>query len=313
LGWNRLRACAIPVLQTFAIKFSIGATIPMKQLSIAFTAYWKNQPKVLVVSVGSLLIFLIGIIDYFTTTDISLAIFYLIPITFATWFAGKWSGFFLALEAAIVWWLDDLQVRPSFDFWLISWNATINFGFFMITSYLLSNVKLAYEREKRLARIDSLTGAVNHRHFLELLQTEIDRCRRYDYPLTIAYIDVDNFKLVNDRFGHNVGNQLLCLISQVAHEQLRSIDIIARLGGDEFALLLPQTDYEQGKAVLQRLQDKWRGAVQSTAFPVSFSIGAATFIHPPAATDAILEQVDRLMYGVKQRGKNGLEHAQMGE
>jgi diguanylate cyclase (GGDEF)-like protein len=284
----------------------------MKQLSIAFTVYWKNQSKVLIVSVGFFLILLIGIVDYFTTADISLAIFYLIPITFATWFAGRWSGFFLSLEAAIIWWSDDLQIRSDSDLWLISWNATINFGFFVITSYLLSNLKLAYEREKRLARIDSLTGAANHRHFLELLQIEIDRCRRYNYPLTIAYMDVDNFKLVNDRFGHSAGNRLLCLISQVALDQLRSIDTFARLGGDEFALLLPQADYEQGKTVLQRLQDKWLGAMQSNAFPVSFSIGAATFLQPPNTADAVVEQVDRLMYSVKNKGKNGLEHAQLG-
>ncbi|MGA7938175.1 MAG: GGDEF domain-containing protein [Kovacikia sp.] len=258
--------------------------------------------------VGSFLLLLLGIIDYLTTADISLAIFYLIPITFGTWFAGRWCGFFLSLEAALIWWIDERHIKSESYFWLVSWNTMINLGFFLITSYLLSNLKLSYEREKYFARTDSLTRAVNHRHFLELLQLEVDRSKRYNYALTVAYIDVDNFKAVNDRLGHSAGDRLLCLISQVAHEQIRSIDTVARLGGDEFALLLPQTDYEQGETVLQRLQRKWMETVQDESFPVSFSIGAATFSRLPKSADAVIEQVDRLMYAVKNRGKNGLEH-----
>ncbi|UBF25382.1 GGDEF domain-containing protein [Kovacikia minuta CCNUW1] len=280
----------------------------MKQLGKSFINYWKQQPSVLVVGVGALLVVLIGIIDYFTITDISLAIFYLIPITFVTWFASRWFGFLVALEAAIAWWLVDLLTKSDAYFWLISWNAMINFGFFSITAYLLSNLKFAYERQKYLARTDALTGAVNHRHFLELLQTEIDRSRRYGYSLTLAYVDVDNFKTVNDRLGHSAGDRLLYLISQTAYEQIRSIDILARLGGDEFALLLPQTNYEQGETVLLRLHEKWMEAVQKSTFPVSFSVGAATFNRLPESADTVLEQVDCLMYSVKNGGKNGLKH-----
>ncbi len=283
----------------------------MKQLNTTFTDYWKNQPKFLVMVVDFILVLLIGAIDYFTTADVSLAIFYLIPITFATWFVGRRLEFLLALEATTVWWLDDLMTKSSRFFWVISWNAVINLGFFVITSYLLSNVKLAYEREKHLARTDSLTGAVNQRHFLEHLQAEIDRSKRQQQPITVAYVDVDNFKAVNDRFGHSAGNRLLCLISQVARHQVRSIDIFARLGGDEFALLLPQTNYDQGKATLNRLYKLWLDAAQQGNFPVGFSVGAVTFIHPADLVDAVLEAADRLMYSIKNGGKNGINHIQI--
>jgi len=283
----------------------------MKQLSITFIDYWQNQPKFLVVVVGFILVLLIGVIDYFTTADISLAIFYLISITFATWFVGRRFGVLLALEATTVWWLYDLMTKSSRYFWVISWNAVINLGFFVITSYLLSNVKLAYEREKHLARTDSLTGALNQRHFLEHLQAEIDRSKRQQQPITVAYVDIDNFKAVNDRFGHSVGNRLLCSISQVARHQIRSIDVFARLGGDEFALLLPQTNYDQGKATLDRLYKQWLEAAQQGNFSVGFSIGAVTFIHPPDSVDAVIEAADRRMYSIKNGGKNGINHIQV--
>jgi diguanylate cyclase (GGDEF)-like protein len=259
-------------------------------------------------SVGSLIVLLIGAIDYLTTAGFSLAIFHLLPIAFVAWFAGRWSGILLAILGATIWWIADFSIKPSSDFWLICWNATINFGFFVITSYLISTLKLAYEREKYLARTDPLTGAINRRYFLELLQTELERSRRHQDPLSLAYIDVDNFKDVNDRLGHSTGDRLLCLISQISNHQIRSIDVFARLGGDEFALLLPQTNYEQAEAAVHRLYKCLSDAVENQPFSVSFSIGAVTFVQLPVSANQAIEQTDRLMYMVKKSGKNGLQH-----
>ncbi len=108
--------------------------------------------------------------------------------------------------------------------------------------------------------------------------------------------------------GHIKGDELLCLIAHTVRNSIRETDIFARLGGDEFALLLPETDYQPAQLVLQRLQKKLSKAAKENSFEVDFSIGAATFLELPKSIDNMLERVDRLMYQVKNSGKNGLKH-----
>jgi diguanylate cyclase (GGDEF)-like protein len=127
---------------------------------------------------------------------------------------------------------------------------------------------------------------------------------------------VDNFKTVNDTFGHSRGDQLLCLITETMNQHIRQIDAVARLGGDEFALLFPETDYYAAEIVLKRLQKQLLAVICSPALevfaieslPISFSIGAVTFSSVPDSIDQILDKVDNLMYDVKLNGKNGIKH-----
>ena len=140
------------------------------------------------------------------------------------------------------------------------------------------------------------------------MKVETKRALRYQRCLTLVYFDVDNFKLVNDRFGHVQGDTLLSLIAETVKLSIRETDIFARLGGDEFGLLLPETDYQPAALVLQRIQQNLAPAVENHSFDVSFSIGAVTFLQLPVSIDLMLEKVDHLMYQVKQTGKNGLQH-----
>jgi diguanylate cyclase (GGDEF)-like protein len=272
--------------------------------------YWEKQPKLLLIGVGILLVLLIGIIDYLTGIYISLAIFYLIPIIFITWLVSRWSGLFISLLSTVVWFIADTALENSPYALIPYWNAAVRFSFFVIIAYLLSALKIAYEREKRLARTDMLTGAINRYYFMELLQAEINRNRRYGHPLTVAYIDVDNFKMVNDSFGHSTGDKLLHLIANTIKRQIRTTDVIARLGGDEFALLLLESSYESARIVLHRVHKQLMQTTQTQSWAVSFSIGAVTFIRVPDSVDVntVVEQADELMYAVKHSGKNRLEH-----
>lgn len=272
--------------------------------------YWEKQPKSLVIGVGFLLVLIIGIIDYLTGRYISVSIFYLIPIIFTTWFVNRWVGFFISLVSTVVWFIADTALN-NYPYALIPyWNAAVRFSFFIIIGYLLSALKIAYEREKKLARTDVLTGVVNRHYFLELLQAEINRNRRYGQPLTVAYIDVDNFKMVNDKFGHSTGDKLLQFIANTIKRQIRTTDVIARLGGDEFALLLLESSYESAWVVLQRVHKQLRETMQTHSWSVSFSIGAVTFIRMPDLADVrtVVHQADELMYFANQSGKNKLEH-----
>jgi diguanylate cyclase (GGDEF)-like protein len=119
--------------------------------------------------------------------------------------------------------------------------------------FLLLKLKSAYERERTLSRIDPLTGLANRRFFLELTQIELDWCRRHQSPLTIAYVDIDNFKTVNDTLGHQTGDRLLSEVSKTLKENVRSIDIAARPGGDEFVIMFPELESSKAQDVLNRL------------------------------------------------------------
>lgn len=272
--------------------------------------YWEKQPRSLVIGVGFLLVLIIGIIDYLTGRYISVSIFYLIPVIFTTWFVNRWLGFFISLVSTVVWFIADTILKNHPYALIPYWNAAVRFSFFIIIGYLLSALKIAYEREKKLARTDVLTGVVNRHYFLELLQAEINRNRRYGQPLTVAYIDVDNFKMVNDKFGHSTGDKLLQFIANTIKRQIRTTDVIARLGGDEFALLLLESSYESAWIVLQRVHKQLRETMQTHSWSVSFSIGAVTFIRVQDSADVstVVHQADELMYFAKQSGKNKLEH-----
>jgi diguanylate cyclase (GGDEF)-like protein len=172
----------------------------------------------------------------------------------------------------------------------------------------ITEIRSAMEREKELARTDPLTGAMNSRAFGELATAELHRARRYERPFTLAYVDIDDFKAVNDRFGHSTGDTLLRLVAETMKHNSRAVDVVARVGGDEFVVLLPETGPGPAQVVSRKLQERLLGVVQQNGWPATFSIGAITFISPPATVDEMLRLADRLMYSAKKSGKNQIRH-----
>ncbi len=273
-----------------------------------------RQPKALLVFIGLSLVMLLGAADFLTGPDLSFLIFYLIPVFLITWFVGGTAGALISVISAVVWFLEDVLARSSYIHPLIPyWNAAVKLGFFLILTYLLSKMKNGLEREKALARRDELTGAANRRAFLESAGIELSRARRYRRPLTFAYIDIDDFKRVNDRLGHSAGDALLRSATKTVEDHLRAFDFFARLGGDEFGLLLPETGYEAAEIVLRKIQKGLLETMQKNGWPVTFSIGAVTWLSPPSATDEMIRLADGLMYSVKSGGKNQIRHERFGE
>jgi diguanylate cyclase (GGDEF)-like protein len=173
---------------------------------------------------------------------------------------------------------------------------------------LLARLRAALEREAALARTDPLTGAANVRTFHEAAALEIERSRRTDRPFTIAYVDLDDFKRVNDRSGHLVGDQVLRTVVRALRENVRATDTVARLGGDEFAVLLPETDTPAADAVVEKIRRVFADEMRRGDWPVTFSIGVATYRTPPADTDEMIRKADEFMYLVKRGGKNDVHH-----
>jgi diguanylate cyclase (GGDEF)-like protein/PAS domain S-box-containing protein len=161
---------------------------------------------------------------------------------------------------------------------------------------------------KRQAHIDELTGLNNRRHFFHLAEQELARTKRYGGPFTVLMLDVDRFKLVNDTYGHQVGDRVLQVLSEVCVTTLRHTDILGRIGGEEFAVLMPQTSSEQGLKMAKRL----RLAVAPAAVPLArgkavrftVSIGVTSFAATDTKFEDLLKRADTALYAAKKAGRN---------
>jgi diguanylate cyclase (GGDEF)-like protein len=258
--------------------------------------------------VGFALIGLIGIVDYITGYELAFSLFYLLPISLITWCINRQLGIAASFASVFVWFSADIATDHPYSHPLIPiWNSLIRLSFFLIITFLLSSIRNLTEHERKLSRTDSLTGAANSRLFAELAQIEIDRLRRYKHPFSLAYFDLDNFKSMNDQFGHSVGDDILRTVVISARKDLRKTDVVARLGGDEFALLLPETNQEVASAMVSRVRNNLLETMRNRNWSVTFSIGVLTCSSAPNTTDELVRMADELMYSVKLDGKNAIK------
>ena len=163
------------------------------------------------------------------------------------------------------------------------------------------------EAMQRLAETDPLTWLFNRRHFDKRLEAETNRALRAEHLLALLMIDVDKFKLINDRFGHRVGDQVLKAVASAVKQAVRLYDIPTRYGGDEFAVILPDADTEVASRVARRVLEKAEtialpGELRDAGLPLSLSIGIATFPRPAGDANALVEAADSAMYRAKQAG-----------
>ena len=272
-------------------------------------AYLEKRNNLFWIVTGISFIIVIGILDYLTGYEMAFSLFYLFPVTLLTWFAGRRIGFAASLASALMWLTADIASGNTYSRAVMYWNGIIRFSFFVIVTLLLSALRRAHEREKELARSDSLTGAANTRSFSELVHMEMERAQRNKRPFTLAYVDLDNFKAVNDHFGHSTGDRVLSTIVSQAKSQLRKVDVVARLGGDEFAFLMPETDQPAAQAAIQRVQRYLLDEMLRNKWPVTFSIGVLTCQDIPASFDELLKCADDVMYSVKNNGKDSVHFA----
>ena len=219
----------------------------------------------------------------------------------------------LALAGSFAWQVVDSAQNPSIPPAIGIWNCITRFGTLFLIASLISRLHVGLLRERRLARTDSLTGAANARTFYEVAGNETGRASRTSQPLTLAYLDLDNFKKLNDTFGHAAGDQALVQVVDTIRLNIRGSDLLARLGGDEFALLLPDTGTDGAVGLLARLQGLVAHAMADRGWPVTVSIGAVTFLCPEWDVDLMIRRVDTLLYQAKSKGKSRLEHAVVAE
>ena len=155
---------------------------------------------------------------------------------------------------------------------------------------------------KFLADFDSLTGIYNRRKIEDILMFEIERSKRYGKPLSVLFIDIDNFKEINDTYGHRKGDQVLRRVASLIREELRSTDFVGRFGGEEFLVVLPETGPEEAVKVAERI----RRVIERADFggvKVTVSVGVTGYAEGERCGE-VLERVDRAMYRAKANGKN---------
>ncbi|HSB02312.1 MAG TPA: GGDEF domain-containing protein [Anaerolineales bacterium] len=257
------------------------------------------------IAAGILCIGLLGIVDYLTGYEVSFSLFYLAPIAAISWFANRNLGLTMSVLSGITWLTAELAAGQDYAHPIIYlWNTMIRFGFFVLVACLVAEVRSAHEVQRLMARTDYVSGAVNARYFNELVEMEIARSRRYQYPFTAAYMDLDDFKQVNDNFGHDTGDEVIRFITSELKSQLRSTDIVARMGGDEFVLLLPTVGQSEAQSVIPRLHYELTQQMQQRNWPVTFSIGVVICVVAPASAKELIKMADELMYMVKNSTKN---------
>jgi diguanylate cyclase (GGDEF)-like protein len=253
---------------------------------------------------GMALFVAIAALDRATSNALSLAAFYLFPILLVAWNCGRGWGLVFAVAAVTtavvqVTQQDSPYIKPV-HLYIAYANVLLEY---VIAVLLTAAVRKLYNQERFTARVDMLTGARNRKGFQEALANEIARHERKGSTFCLAYIDCDNFKQVNDNYGHSEGDRVLKAIADVALETLRRSDTVARIGGDEFALILPETGRTEALFVVDKLQYKLRAVTGARQWRVSFSIGVAVFDKTPGDETAAMEFADRLMYTAKKSFK----------
>ncbi len=278
----------------------------MQSKSSAASGRAQNGACFVLVLVG---ILLISAVDCFGDSELRLFPLFYLPIALAAWQFG-WVGALSAATLSTIGWShsNEFADLPFSRHTFSVANGLVQGTSFAIVGLLVTALRSSISRERALSRMDFLCPLLNRRAFFEDSVRLLDLCRRHKRPVTLAYLDMDNFKGVNDLRGHKAGDELLLAVAQVLIASIRTSDVAARLGGDEFVIMLPEVGPQQAQSVLERL----RGAISHSSpdhtCPVSVSVGAVTFMTAPDDLDSMLQMADSVMYAAKNDGKNRVYH-----
>ena len=274
-----------------------------------FEKWFSNLPPSIISLCVIVLVAMIGFLDFLTGNELSFSIFYLLPSVLAGWFVGKKFGHLISILSASTWLTVDFASESQYSNILIPyWNALVRLGFFLIVISLISWLKSALEYQAVLAELDGLTGLLNARAFRQKSEIPFGLSTRNHRAVSLAYIDLDGFKGINDTLGHSTGDQVLLAVADTIKRRLRASDLCARLGGDEFAILLPETDFSGAQTFFNSLHENLNKLAEHENWLVGFSIGVAVFQSPTCSLDQAIRLADELMYEIKHSGKNKVRY-----
>lgn len=255
--------------------------------------------------ISALLIALVAGLDYATGSQFEVAALYVAAIMYAAWSGGRTCGLAAAaLATAAIVVLGLVQGSPYSSFLYFAINVVNKALIAVAVAFVVARARQDHMLATENARTDPLTRLANRRAFEERLTLEARRSAREPAALCCAFVDIDDFKEVNDQLGHDVGDAVLVAVAQAIAARLRGADLAARLGGDEFCVLLPGIGREEALAVTNRIRDELLAAMEKGGWAVTFSIGLAMVDGVGASPAELIAQADRLMYEAKRSGKN---------
>jgi len=243
-------------------------------------------------------------LDLLAPTDIRLHILYVFPLAAIALHCehrGATLGGLLAVTVLQLWTL--MFHGLSTDSYAT--DALVALASSVLTMLLARAVRENHMATMNLATTDWLTGLHNRRSFETVADLEIKRQRRYGGVFSLAVMDLDGFKILNDSRGHDIGDKALQLVADVLREHTRQSDTIARLGGDEFAVLMPNTRQPDCNLQCRQLAATISRRMADAGFAITASIGCAQFEQPPASTSDALQKADKAMYAAKASAKRG--------
>ncbi len=300
-----------PVLQYSKIKIEKLSVFQIMGTQLLFSAgilsgglLWSLYEQSLFVS-GSTYMLALYVVSAFTVMPppISAVLF----LVFALLFVYLLPSYQFITEAILI--LNINIISMSVIAWILNmttYNRRIN-------TFL--NEKEIVEKNRELETVntelrdmtmrDSMTGLLNHKCSMKRLKEEIDRARRIQYPLSVAMIDLDNFKDINDSFGHQIGDEIIIQVSYTIKEACRTTDIVGRYGGEEFIVIMPDTSSEDAELMLKRIQEKIGGNDYKEGIHITFSCGISELNGD--SVHGLLKTSDFKLYEAKRKGKNRIE------
>lgn len=263
------------------------------------------RARAVIFAVIMTVVLLVVFVDYITGTQLRVFPLYFIPIAAGSYLLSTRVGIAISVISGAGWltsnWLAG-EDKPGTLIWVLN-TITMTVSFLTV-NFLISALKLSILRERNASREDLLTGLANSRAFHEAAELLLQGARRSGRPLTLAYMDLDNFKSVNDTCGHAEGDQVLRVVGTVLKHSFRKSDLVARVGGDEFVVYLPDAGEDSARVALDHARANLLQAMAEHKWPVTVSVGAVTFSAPAVTLKEAMHCADELMYAVKALGKN---------
>lgn len=267
----------------------------------------EEQSHITINQLSIVMVFLLGLAQYLIGGKIDVSPFFVLPVLINSWYGNSRTGLFVATLSVLTIFVTRASVASTmlspFDLLMV---VLPNFLAYFTFTLLVIHFRNALRFQVSVAETDSLTGIHNARSFRVAVTSELARSRRNNRVFSMAYIDVDNFKSINDLSGHAAGDRLLIEVARSLVSSLRESDVVARLGGDEYACLLPETSQDEARKAFVKTIFQLKQCAKRNQWPVSFSIGVITFEKLPADADHAIGLADRLMYLVKRKHKDDI-------
>ena len=246
----------------------------------------------------------IGFVDVETGPGFRIFPLYFIPIALGAWVAHRTGAAVFAIVASAAWGASNWSWHASDAHF--AGNVFTQLVAFASVAALVASMRRNFDAAVQTSMVDALTELANTRGFYERAESALELAQRRSDALALVYLDLDDFKRVNDEYGHAEGDRVLKALAHAMGEELRKTDVAARLGGDEFALVLTDGDREATARAVHRLRDRFGAETEQRGWPVKLSVGALVLDPVPREVRLVelMREADALMYEAKGEGKD---------